>query len=139
MSVFQFLRPRPSARPPPPLTLELNSVCILPFLKCFSSWCQCVKEPLSVATPTGRLDNPLNPCLKKPAPLNRAAKVNILLVPASVSKKIFPFFLSASPPLLLLPPPPFRLKNPRKAGAKITHHQTIFQIFLRVFLKKNNK
>jgi hypothetical protein len=51
-------------------------------------------------------------------------------------KKFFPFFLAASPPLLLLPMPTNRLKNPRKAGAKITHHSTLFQIFLRVFLKK---
>ena len=137
MSVFQFLRPRPSARPPSPLTLELNSVCILPFLKCFSSWCQCVKEPLSVATPTGRLDNPLNPCLKKPAPLNRAAKVNILLVPASVSKKIFPFFSRRISPATPTPHADQSPKEPSQSGCKDNASLNTFPNIFTGFFEEN--
>jgi hypothetical protein len=69
----------------------------------------------------------------KPVPLNRAAKVSKVFIPASAHpKKIISF----SPPSI---PPRENLKTPKnslKAGAKITHPIPLFQILFGVFLRK---
>jgi hypothetical protein len=80
---------------------------------------------------------PPSPLSLPPAPLNRAAKVNIFLFPASVSKKIFKLFFSPQIPPLSFPHRQKSTKEHRQSGCKDNASFSIFPNHFNTFFKEN--
>jgi hypothetical protein len=77
----------------------------------------------------------LNLLNAKPVPLNRAAKVIKVFIPASAQHKKITFYYFFFIPPQKTSAPTKQPKNPAKAGANITLPNPNNQIFIEVFLR----